>query len=443
MLILGTGSRNLWHFKLVVGGCNNKAEAIDDRGVSRVSAAFLFHVVAEKFRIGNTMEQEDDEQQQVWSWGAGTDGQLATGRLQDEHSPQLIRSLSAYGPIVSLSCGGAHVIALTSGGRVVTWGRGISGQLGHGEMVNNLQPKLVKELEGLVITHVSAGWNHSGFVSETGAIFTCGDGSFGQLGHGDFNSHCYPREVSYFASKPVEQVACGMRHSLMLLRGNVENPVYGFGSGKRGQLGISKDKVKSSSLPQITMGLENLKIISIYANGDHSAALSGDGSLYTWGRGFSGAPDAYIPCHFDAAAFPISDVALGWNHALLLTGEGEVYMLGGDRHGVLGDPQKTPSTADVRGKSEETMMQIIPGLVNLKVVQVATGAEHSAFITDNGSVMTSGWGEHGQLGLGNTNNQTEPRVVTLGLKFTLSHATPRVYCGSGFSFILERHDVSS
>ena len=51
------------------------------------------------------------------------------------------------------------------GGRVLTWGRGTSGQLGHGEMVNVLQPKPVESLEGFVITHVSAGWNHSGFVS--------------------------------------------------------------------------------------------------------------------------------------------------------------------------------------------------------------------------------------------------------------------------------------
>lgn len=57
--------------------------------------------------------------------------------------------------------------------------------------------------------------------------------------------------------------------------GNVENPVYGFGSGKRGQLGISTDKIKSTSLPQMTMGLENHKITSINANGDHSSALSG------------------------------------------------------------------------------------------------------------------------------------------------------------------------
>lgn len=140
-----------------------------------------------------TVEEDEEQQQEIWSWGAGTDGQLATGRLQDEHTPRFIRSLSVYGPIVSLSCGGAHVIALTpgtllslslspslshlcvlrvlvildwgAGGRVLTWGRGTSGQLGHGDSVSNLQAKIVKELEGFVITHVSAGWNHSGFVS--------------------------------------------------------------------------------------------------------------------------------------------------------------------------------------------------------------------------------------------------------------------------------------
>lgn len=63
-------------------------------------------------------------------------------------------------------------------------------------------------------------------VSENGAVFTCGDGSFGQLGHGDYKSQCSPVEVSYFGSKHVEQVACGMRHSLVLLRGNCYNLQY-------------------------------------------------------------------------------------------------------------------------------------------------------------------------------------------------------------------------
>lgn len=52
---------------------------------------------------------------------------------------------------------------------MLTWGRGTSGQLGHGESVTTSQANIVKQLEGFVITHISAGWNHSGFVS--GSIF--------------------------------------------------------------------------------------------------------------------------------------------------------------------------------------------------------------------------------------------------------------------------------
>lgn len=55
--------------------------------------------------------------------------------------------------------------------------------------------------------------------SDAGCLFTCGDGSYGQLGHGDCKSYCSPVKVSYFDSRHVDQVACGMRHSLVLLKG--------------------------------------------------------------------------------------------------------------------------------------------------------------------------------------------------------------------------------
>lgn len=54
------------------------------------------------------------------------------------------------------------------------------------------------------------------------------------------------------------------------------NQVYGFGSGKRGQLGVSKDKIKSINLPQVISSFEDAEIVQIAANGDHSAALSGE-----------------------------------------------------------------------------------------------------------------------------------------------------------------------
>ncbi|XP_030505587.1 ultraviolet-B receptor UVR8 isoform X3 [Cannabis sativa] len=349
--------------------------------------------------------EEEQEKQEIWSWGAGTDGQLGTGNLQDELSPQLLKlpSLFSARPISHLACGGAHVIALTSEGKVLTWGRGASGQLGHGDMLNNPNPKLVNILESYCITHVSAGWNHSGFVSDCGSVFTCGDGSFGQLGHG---------------------------HS--------GDQIYAFGSGKRGQLGISKDKVKSVSLPEVTCGLDGINIVSIAANGDHSAALSNDGKLYTWGRGFQGKSDAYYPEHL-TTSFCSTKATLGWNHALLLTGNGEACILGGNRHGVLSRPDKVSALENMQDSND--LLEEVPGLDGEKVVDIAAGSEHSALITEKGVVKTWGWGEHGQLGLGNTVDQTSPQPVTLYNEVPTEAVTSKVYCGSGFTIVIRTKDA--
>lgn len=368
------------------------------------------------------------EKQEIWSWGAGTDGQLATAKLQDEHIPQL---LPFQPSLLSISCGGAHVVALTTGKKVLTWGRGTSGQLGHGNLVNSLEPKHVDVLNNFNITNVSAGWNHSGFVSECGHLFTCGDGTFGQLGLGDYVSQSSPIKVSHFPSRHVEQIACGMRHSLALLKGEHGDQVYSFGSGKRGQLGISNEKVKSMSLPRSVSGLEEVNVSSVIANGDHSAALSDNGHLYTWGRGFGGTPDVCCPKRVISPS-SFTQAAVGWNHALMLTDEGEVLMLG-SHHGVLKNHQMENLTNQ---DTNEAQVKKICGLNGRKVVRVASGAEHSVFTTENGLVMTWGWGEHGQLGLGDTLDHSSPQVVSMGQNAAHECITSNVYCGSGFTFVV-------
>lgn len=67
--------------------------------------------------------------------------------------------------------------------------------------------------------------------SDTGLLFTCGDGSFGQLRHGGYKSQCTPVKISYFSSKHVDP--CGMRHSLVLLKGNFARNFHGLCSVNR------------------------------------------------------------------------------------------------------------------------------------------------------------------------------------------------------------------
>ncbi|WZZ10692.1 hypothetical protein YC2023_096613 [Brassica napus] len=369
------------------------------------------------------------DEEQVWSWGAGTDGQLGTAKLQDEHLPQLL-SLTSLPSISMLACGGAHVIALTSGGKVFTWGRGNSGQLGHGDNLNASLPKpLFFFDDDYVISQASAGWSHSAFVSDSGSLFTCGNGSFGQLGLGDNISLTSPAKVSYFVDKSVKMVACGMRHSLVLFSGN---QVCGFGSGKRGQLGVSSERTKSVNLPCVVSGLEDVEVVRIAANGDHSAALSANGELFTWGRGFCGSPDVQTPqCLPSYESF--RDVALGWNHALLLTVDGKVFKLGNTL-------DKQSEKQQLQEGSSETLLEKVHGFDGVKVVQIAAGAEHSAAVTESGEVQTWGWGEHGQLGLGDTNDQTNPQLVSLG-SGDLQTKETKVYCGSGFTYVCKNSIV--
>ncbi|XP_074335488.1 ultraviolet-B receptor UVR8 isoform X3 [Apium graveolens] len=340
------------------------------------------------------MEGEEEGKQEVWSWGAGTDGQLATGSLQDELLPQLLSSSLFQHPISFLSCGGAHVIAL---------------------------------------------------LHDKGCLFTCGDGSFGQLGHGDLKSQCTPLIVSYFVSRRVNMIACGMRHSLALLEGPSGDQVYGFGSAKRGQLGIPYDKARYMNTPQCTRGLEDNNVMCISANGDHTAALSTDGHMYIWGRGFTGTSDIYYPqCAVSSTS--LSQMGLGWHHALVLTVKGEVFMFGGTRHGVLSDPQKTSMLKKATQDAEESnkiVMERVPGLDGVKILQVAAGAEHSALVKEDGEVMTWGWGEHGQLGLGGTCDQAMPQFVRLSQRNSKQYTTTKAYCGSGFTFVIRRHGPTS
>ncbi|XP_044977261.1 ultraviolet-B receptor UVR8 [Hordeum vulgare subsp. vulgare] len=384
--------------------------------------------------------EEEPEEAWAWTWGAGTDGQLGNGGFQDHHLPQpLLLPPRCRGRVSFIAGGGAHAIALTSDGEVFTWGRGTHGQLGHGNLENIAHPKFVKFFENYTVTCVSTGWNHSGFATDSGQLFMCGDGSFGQLGTGDNQSRNLPFEVSSFTTKHVEKLAFGMRHSLVLLK---DNSVYGFGSGRRGQVGKSASKnQKIYSIPRLIDGFPNCKIVNLYANGDHSAALDESGQLYIWGRALVGEHDDDQP----RAAFPslsISQVALGWHHALVLSG-GELYTIGAYRHQKC-DPtvsedtvaqqlHLTTTSSTHHESSSVSSLAKGPSIHGEQVTRIAAGTEHSAMITDSGALYTWGWGEHGQLGLGDTCDQVVPQMVNLGDEGSRSPASLGVYCGSGFT----------
>uniref|UniRef100_A0A453FNW2 E3 ubiquitin-protein ligase HERC4 n=1 Tax=Aegilops tauschii subsp. strangulata TaxID=200361 RepID=A0A453FNW2_AEGTS len=215
----------------------------------------------------------------------------------------------------------------------------------------------------------------------------CGDGSFGQLGTGDNQSRNLPFEATSFTTKHVEKLAFGMRHSLVLLK---DNSVYGFGSARRGQVGkFASKNQKFYNTPRLIDGFPNCKIMNLYANGDHSAALDESGQLHIWGRALVGEHDDDQP----RAAFPslsISQVALGWHHALVLSG-GELYAIGAYRHqkcdptvsenAVARQLNLTTASSIHHEPSSASNLAKVPSIHGQQVTQIAAGTEHSALVT--------------------------------------------------------------
>lgn len=79
---------------------------------------------------------------------------------------------------------------------VYTWGEGKKGQLGHESLEQwRGYPTAVEALKEKGITRVVAGDGFSVFASDNGIVMTCGDGTFGCLGHGDWNSSSKPKLI--------------------------------------------------------------------------------------------------------------------------------------------------------------------------------------------------------------------------------------------------------
>ena len=114
------------------------------------------------------------------------------------------------------------------------------------------------------------------------------------------------------------------------------------------------------------------------------------------------------------------DVVAGAEHALLLTREGQVFAFGQGNCGKLG----------LGGCWDEAVPRLVEALAKRRTIQIACGIDHSAAVTDNGSVWTWGDNRFGQLGHGNNRDLATPtRVRTLEVFGRLAN----VGCGHHFS----------
>ncbi|KAF5838268.1 hypothetical protein DUNSADRAFT_3183 [Dunaliella salina] len=164
---------------------------------------------------------------ELYTWGYGKDGNLGHGSLKSLSSPR--RVLGGWVPkgegVRGLSCSDGCTAAVTSDGSLYTWGRGLSGQLGHGDCYPCAIPKRVVFEPSLNcapvarVVRVSVGPTHTAAITADGRLYTWGDGQFGQLGHGSTSPEYHPRQVEALEGMFVTAVACGWWHTAAIAYG--------------------------------------------------------------------------------------------------------------------------------------------------------------------------------------------------------------------------------
>lgn len=281
---------------------------------------------------------------------------------------------------------------------IYSFGQGSYGQLGHGDRDRQAVPTRIEGLDN--VKAVAAGGRHSLVLLQNGDVYSFGENRDGQLGHGDKEQRYVPEKIAGISN--AKDVIAGRFHSFILLE---NGDLYGFGRNWAGWLGVGDQEEKLT--PTRVAGISNVQKVA--AGENHTLALLKNGDVYSFGHRDGGrlglGPD--VPQHVTAPlkiSFPGSarDVAANMHHSLVVLQNGDVYSFGHSGDGKLG-------LLEPPGRTTFNTPQKIDSLGSAKAV--ATGVTHSLVLLENGDLYTFGSNSYGELGLGDTEDRSFPTKV--------------------------------
>ncbi|KAJ6489618.1 regulator of chromosome condensation 1/beta-lactamase-inhibitor protein II [Mycena vitilis] len=381
------------------------------------------------------------------SAGSNAHGQLSNTTLDDSHvflpccfSGCAPGTLPTGRKLLHLAFGANHTLALlksTGDLDIELWGcgDGKSGQLGPSyddESTWIFRPlDLALERHGLaayVPRLVAASWETSYVVLSRAdmpdVLLAMGANDFGDLGIGakgkmpakDIHVVRFDH-LSVSAPLVVDSLAAGQHHVVAILEGGL---TAGWGTSRHGQLG----NVESSFLSSpafISQGRAAEAVVHAALGHQHTVFLHASGTVSGVGSNRKRQLEGI------EAAADIQSVACTWNGTYLATGAGDVISAGNNVNGQLG-----------RADAPLARVEFPFTPATHRLLQLACGSEHvlaSFDILDSSTTEVWGWGwnEHGNLGVGTTEDVRIPVKIwstTPSMKGTIG-----IWAGSGTSWI--------
>ncbi len=310
---------------------------------------------------------------------------------------------------------GNDLVLQWAGTRVSSWGLNNYGQLGDGGSTQRLKPVAVNHsgvLADKTILAVSTGYLHSVALSSDGTLASWGYNVQGQLGDNGTANKNVPVTVDatgVLSGKTVVAISSGLYHNLALCS---DGTVATWGYNNHGQLGDGSTTTARVPVLVVTDGiLSGKQVVAVAAGAYQSYALCSDGTLAAWGYNDEGelgngtTTGSTVPVAVDAGGVllgrEISKIAAGQYHTLALCTDGTLVSWGYNQRGQLGNSSTTDSKSPVA---------ISPGgaFTGRTVKAIGAGASHSVALCTDGTFAAWGYNTQGQLGVAGITQSTAP-----------------------------------
>ncbi|AYV82698.1 MAG: chromosome condensation regulator [Hyperionvirus sp.] len=226
------------------------------------------------------------------------------------------------------------------------------------------------------------------FVRVDGKLMGCGGNGMGQLGVGDNVDRKWFEEIPGIPTNIVE-VVCGWYYTIIRL---VDGTLMGTGSNEHGQLGLG-DVAQTELFVKIGGIAKN--VAKVICGSSHTIIVLTDGGLMGCGLndcgqlGFGDYKNRTVFEEIRGIPRNVATVNCGWDHTIIRMRDGTLMSSGCNQYGELG----------LGDYQERILFQEIRGIPK-NVAEVTCGPSNTFIRLTNGVVMCCGDNRDGQLGLG-------------------------------------------
>ena len=317
--------------------------------------------------------------------------------------------------VTSVSAGEYHTASLRSDRTVVCWGNNGNGELGDGTNNSSNTPVKVKDINGNILTGITAVSARGGYtvaLKTDNTVWSWGLNGNGQLGDGTTTYRNEAVQVKNSSTgqalTDVTAVSAGGAHTVALKK---DGTVWSWGWNCFGQLGdgTTTDSNKAVQVKD-SSGQPLADITAVSAGGCHTIAVKKDGTVWSWGwndwdqLGDGTTTDSNKAVQVkDSSGQALTDViavSAGGLHTVAMKKDGTVWSWGYNNFGQLGDG----TTAN---KNKAVQVKDSSGQPLADITAVSAGESHTVVLKNDKTVWSWGYNNHGQLGDGTTASRNE------------------------------------